>query len=126
MPVPGGPLLRGRVYAAKIPSIDPDHEKYFLVVSNNRRNEQLPQVLAIRLTTTPKPQIPSVVELGHPEPFVGRACCDDIEALYPDEVTRDMGALTRGGMARVEAGLRAALGLEPTNAASRGVAITES
>jgi mRNA interferase MazF len=111
VPAPGGPLLRGRVYAAKLPHIDANHEKYFLVVSNNRRNGQLPQVLVVRLTTSPKPQVPSVVELGHPEPFVGRALCDDIETLYPDEVTRDLGALTPGAMARVEAGLRAALGL---------------
>jgi len=72
-------------------------------VSNNRRNERLPQVLAVRLTTSPKPQIPSVVELGPPEPFTGRVLCDDIEVLYPDEVIRDAGALSRGGMARVEA-----------------------
>lgn len=107
--MPGISLVRGRVYAAKLAHIEA--EKYYLVVSNNRRNQQLPQVLAIRLTTTPNPQIPSIVELGYPEPFVGRALCDDIEAIYPDEVTRDMGAISTGAMVRVEAGLRAALSL---------------
>lgn len=107
--MPGTGLVRGRVYAAKLSNID--GEKYFLVVSNNRRNAQLDQVLAVRLTTTSKPPIPSVVELGHPEPFVGRVVCDDIVELYPDEVTRDMGALSAGAMARVEDGLRAALRL---------------
>lgn len=107
--MPGAGLLRGRVYAAKLPHID--GEKYFLVVSNNRRNRQLPQVLAARLTTTPKPRLPSIVELDGREVFTGRVLCDDIETLWADEVTRDLGALTASAMARVEDGLRAALDL---------------
>jgi mRNA interferase MazF len=107
--VPGTSLLRGRVYAAVLPHVD--GEKYYLVVSNNRRNGALPQVLAVRLTTTPKIPRPSVVELGHPEPFVGRAVCDDIETLWGDEVGRDLGALSAGAMARIGDGLRAALDL---------------
>jgi len=102
-------LLRGRVYAAKLAHIE--GEKYYLVVSNNRRNEQLPHVLAVRLTTSPKPSRPSIVELDRREVFTGRAVCDDIETLYPDEVTRDLGAVTFGAMARIEDGLRAALDL---------------
>jgi hypothetical protein len=35
--------------------------------------------------------------------------CDDIETLWPDEVTRGKGPLTPGAMARVEDGLLAAL-----------------
>jgi mRNA interferase MazF len=102
-------LLRGRVYAATLEHVG--GEKYYLVVSNNRRNGQLPQVLAVRLTTSPKPLIPTVVELDQREPFTGRVLCDDIEALYPNEVRRDVGALSPGAMGRVEAGLRAALDL---------------
>ena len=104
------PLLRGRVYAAQLSNMD--SEKFFLVVSNNRRNAHLPQVLAIRLTTTPKPRLPSIVELAHPEAFVGRAVCDDIVELYEDEVRRDLGALSPGAMAAVNRGLAAALGLD--------------
>ena len=107
--MPGTGLVRGRVYAAKLEHV-PD-EKYYLVVSSNRRNRQLPQVLAARLTTTPKRSRPSVVELDRREVFTGRVVCDDIETLWPDEVTRDLGALTPGAMARVEDGLRAALDL---------------
>lgn len=105
----GGPLLRGRVYAAKLAHID--GEKYFLVVSNNRRNAALPQVLTVRLTTTPKPVIPSIVELCHGEVFVGRVVCDDITELYADEVRRDLGALTPAAMAQVNNALKAALSL---------------
>jgi mRNA interferase MazF len=107
--VPGTNLLRGVVYAAKLSHIDA--EKYYLVVSNNRRNKKFPQVLAVRLTTTPKQPRPSIVELAHPEPFVGRAICDDIETLWDDEVRRQLGALSPAAMARINDGLRAALGM---------------
>lgn len=105
-------LVRGRIYAAKLPHVDA--EKYYLVVSNNRRNRNLPQVLAVRLTTSRKAPQPSIVELGPGEVLPGgRIVCDDIETIWENEVTRDMGALSQGTMARVEAGLRAALGVSP-------------
>ena len=103
------PLLRGRVYAAKLSNL-PD-EKHFLVVSNNRRNRQLPQVLAVRLTTSPKPAIPSIIEIPAYEPLAGRVVCDDIVELYEDEVRRDLGALSPAAMRAVEYGLCAALDL---------------
>jgi mRNA interferase MazF len=103
------PLLRGRVYAAKLSTIK--EEKYFLVVSNNQRNLHLPQVLAVRLTTSSKPHIPSIVELGKGEVFLGRAVCDDIVELYEDEVLRDLGALSPHAMTSISSGLKAALSL---------------
>jgi mRNA interferase MazF len=103
------PLQRGRVYAARLSHLDED--KYFLVVSNNQRNRNLPQVLAVRLTTTRKPPLSSIVELGPPEIFTGRAVCDDIVELWEDEVRRDLGALSPAAMQRIAAGLRAALAL---------------
>jgi mRNA interferase MazF len=99
------PLLRGRVYAAKLSNIK--SEKYFVVVSNNQRNSTLPQVLAVRLTTSPKPRIPSIVELGNGEVFLGRAVCDDIVELYEDEILRDLGALSPGAISNLSAGLKA-------------------
>jgi mRNA interferase MazF len=109
--MPGTGLLRGRVYGAKMEHVDDGREKYYLVVSNNRRNGAFPQILAVRLTTTDvKSPRPALVELDHREVFSGRASCDDIVELYPDEVTRDLGALSPQAMARIEDGLRAALG----------------
>jgi mRNA interferase MazF len=104
-----GALLRGRVYGARLEHVH--GEKYYLVVSNNRRNEALQDVLAVRLTTSPKPPLPSIVELGSGEPFDGRAVCDDITQIFRDEVTRDLGALSPAAMAAVAAALRAALSL---------------
>lgn len=103
------PLVRGRVYAADIGGVD--GRKFFLVVSNNARNTNLPQALAVRLTTTRKPQMPSIVRLSSGEPFSGSVVCDDIIELYPDEVRQDLGALSPTAMRHVNEGLRVALGL---------------
>lgn len=103
-------MLRGRIYRARLTHIGED--KFFLVVSNNQRNRAFRQVLAARLTTT-QPQEPraAMVPLGNREVLRGWVSCDDIETLYDDEVRADLGALTAAAMRRVEAGLRAALGL---------------
>jgi mRNA-degrading endonuclease toxin of MazEF toxin-antitoxin module len=45
-------MLRGRIYRAHLSHIGED--KFFLVVSNNRRNRAFEQVLAAWLTTTPR------------------------------------------------------------------------
>lgn len=106
----GTGLVRGRVYAAKLEHVGA--EKYYLVVSNNRRNNAFEQVLAVRLTaTSPRSPRPAMVQLGSTEVFAGWASCDDVETIWSDEVTRDLGALTPRAMNQVENGLRAALGL---------------
>jgi mRNA interferase MazF len=103
-------LLRGRVYRAHLSHVGED--KYFLVISNNRRNRAFEQVLAVRLTTTkPRTDRPALVELGPGEVMTGWASCDDIETVYDDEVRADMGAVNPQTMRRVEAGLGAALGM---------------
>ena len=103
-------MLRGRIYRAHLTHIGED--KYFLVVSNNRRNRAFEQVLAARLTTTPpRAERPAMVPLGPDEVMTGWVSCDDIEVLYDDEIRADLGAISASAMRRVEAGLRAALGL---------------
>jgi mRNA interferase MazF len=103
-------MLRGRIYRAHLSHIGED--KYFLVVSNNRRNRAFEQALAVRLTTTPpRDERPAMVPLGPSEIMTGWVSCDDIEVLYDDEVRADLGAITAPAMRRVEAGLRAALGM---------------
>jgi mRNA interferase MazF len=104
-----GPFLRGRVYAATLQSISA--EKYFLVVSNDVRNRQLRTALVVRLTTSPKPSLDSIVVLPAGEAFAGSVGCDDILELYEDEVTRQLGALSRAAMSRVDSGLASALDL---------------
>lgn len=103
-------MLRGRIYRAHLTHIGED--KFFLVVSNNRRNRAFEQVLAARLTTTPpRDERPAMVPLGPGEIMTGWVSCDDIETLYNDEVRADIGAITALAMRRVEAGLRAAFGM---------------
>jgi mRNA interferase MazF len=103
------PLARGQVVQVKLPHLD--EPKLFVVVSNNRRNRLLPSALGVGLTTTPKPTIPSIVELVHPEAFNGRVVCDDITEIFEDEVMAIRGGLTAAGVEAVNAGLRAALAL---------------
>lgn len=86
-------------------------EKPYLVVSNNARNTKLGDCLAVRLTTSAKPEIASIVVLTQSDPLVGRVLCDDIVALYRDELKRDVGALSPVTMRQVAAALKFALGL---------------
>jgi mRNA interferase MazF len=103
-------MLRGRIYRAHLAHIGED--KFFLVVSNNRRNRAFGLVLAARLTTSPpKAERPAMVPLGPEEVMTGWVSCDDIETIYDDEVRADVGAITAPAMRRIEAGLHAALGM---------------
>jgi mRNA interferase MazF len=104
-------MLRGRVYGALLSGLEDLGEKYYLVASNNRRNSALDSVLAVRLTTSMKPQIPSIVETDPGDPFVGRVLCDSVVELWDDEVRRDLGALSPQTMRRVADGLRAAFAI---------------
>lgn len=100
--------LRGQVWWVEIPRAG---RKPLLVVSNNIRNRALPSVLAVRITTAPKPEIRSVVPLPEGEPLVGSALCDDILVVPKDRLEAPAGGLSAGTMARIDAGLRAALAL---------------
>jgi mRNA interferase MazF len=99
--------VRGRVYMADLGSGD----KPFVVVSNNARNTKLEDCLGVRITTSRKPDIASIVELSSADPLAGRVLCDDIAAIYRDELKRDVGALSLGTMNLVAAGLRFALSI---------------
>ena len=102
------PVLRGRVYRARVSD---RAEKYYLVVSNNRRNAQLGHVLAVRLTGSAKPAMDSIVEIPAGEAFAGWALCDEIDRIYHDEITADLGPLSLPTMRDIEQALRAALTL---------------
>jgi mRNA interferase MazF len=97
--------VRGRVYLA-----DLGHgEKPYLIVSNNARNRQLDSSLAVRITTSPKPDMTTIVVLGANDPMAGRILCDDIIPIFRDELRRDVGALSLATMNQVAVGLRVAL-----------------
>ncbi|MBI4728258.1 MAG: type II toxin-antitoxin system PemK/MazF family toxin [Acidobacteria bacterium] len=101
--------LRGQVWWVEIPCAG---RKPLLVVSNNIRNRALPSVLTIRITTAPKPEIPSIVPFLAGEPLAGSALCDDILLVPKDRLGAPAGCLSAGTMARVDEGLRAALALD--------------
>jgi len=99
--------IRGRVYRAD-PGAGP---KPWLVVSNNARNRALNDVLVVRITTSVKPALASIVELGPAEPLVGRVLCDDLGPMYRDEIMEDLGALSNQTMVKVSTALQHVLAL---------------
>jgi mRNA interferase MazF len=101
-------LIRGNVYWADAGF----GRKPYLVVSNSRRNTHLRSALVVRLTTTPKPPLDTIVELTSADvPLVGRVMCDDFETLEAEENVEHAGALSPRTMLRVDDALRVALAL---------------
>ena len=78
-------LVRGRVIWFQLGGVG---RKPAVVVSNNARNRALGSALAARITSNPKPLLPSVVELGPDDPLKGRVLCDDLIEVYEEEVLR--------------------------------------
>lgn len=103
-------FVRGRVYLVELQHID--KPKYFVVVSNNRRNRTLPSALGVRITSQDKPSMPSIVPLSEGEILQGCVMCDDITELWDDEIKKDIGALSSRAMYAVNEGLKAALALD--------------
>ena len=101
--------LRGQIYW-----FDMGHgEKPWVVVSNNVRNRNLNTVLAARVTTTPKPGVPTAVPLGAADPLVGSILADDLIQLFDDELaaSRPAGALSPATVVKLNKALAIALGL---------------
>lgn len=102
-------FLRGEVYLISPAGID--ENKYYLVVSNNARNSRLGTALMVRITTSAKPELESIVVLPHDQCVNGRVLCDDIEEVWHDQIIRKVGALSIIVMSAVDAGLKSALSL---------------
>lgn len=101
------PLHRGQIYFYDLGYGD----KPFLVVSNNARNKYLKSALVARITTTPKPDLDSIVTLSREDPLVGSVLCDDIETLYEEDELRSAGAVTLATMMEVDRALKVAFAL---------------
>jgi mRNA interferase MazF len=81
-------------------------------VSNNRRNRNLSDVLAVRITTTQKHiDLPTWVRLGPDDPLVGCVNTDDLQQLARDELGQLLGVLAPGTIMRVNEALRLVLAL---------------
>ena len=97
-------IFRGQVYLAKHPDLE--DKKYFLVVSDNRRNKKLNTVLCVRLTTTDKSGIPTCVAIPKHEGMGGFVVCDDIYIFLEDELVKPATSLTDRTMYLVEQALK--------------------
>jgi mRNA-degrading endonuclease toxin of MazEF toxin-antitoxin module len=102
--------LRGQIF-----HVNPEEEgpHYWLVVSNNRRNAHLSDVLTVMLTTTAprSPRFSYVPLVKGQDHFEGWVNCDDIGSHYRDQLGPVKGALSPATMRLVDAGLAFALGL---------------
>lgn len=105
-------ITRGRIYLAPTNGEDDAETKFWLCVSNNERNPRLEEFVAVRMTSTRKPQLSSWVQLGEQDkPWVSVAC-DDIGPIYKDQVIKDAGALSAPAMRKVEHALLVVLGID--------------
>jgi mRNA-degrading endonuclease toxin of MazEF toxin-antitoxin module len=114
------PIQRGQVYDLNIHG-----PHYFLVVSNDSRNDRLPTFVGVRITSTLKRRgIPTVVELSDLDgmtargidgnPLAGFILCDTILQLPPENsglAPHLRGHLSPQTMQAVDAALRIALDL---------------
>lgn len=99
---------RGQVYRCDL-GYGP---KPWLIVSNNRRNRVLSDVVAVRITTTQR-ELPTWVPLArHTDPLAGNVNADCIETLGKDELGDHLGALSPATMRHVNEALALALGLD--------------
>jgi mRNA interferase MazF len=103
-----GAPLRGQVYFVEVPRIG---AKPCVVVSNDRRNRAYREVIVARITTAPKPDVPSIVSLPHGEVVAGSVLCDDLSAVPKGALGRQAGGLSQRTMERVNRGLKEALGI---------------
>lgn len=104
---------RGRIYLAPLGDESDAENKFWLCVSNNQRNPRLDEFIAVRLTTTRRPSLPTWVALGpQDKPSTGSVACDDIGPIFRDQVVKDAGALSSATMRRVERALLIVLGID--------------
>jgi mRNA interferase MazF len=105
-------IIRGRIYLAPLGEADGAENKYWLCVSNNLRNPLLDEFIAVRMTSTRRPQLATWVSLGRQDkPWVSVAC-DDLGPIWKDQVIKDAGALSAAAMRRVEQALLLVLGID--------------
>ncbi|KAA8884080.1 type II toxin-antitoxin system PemK/MazF family toxin [Nocardia colli] len=99
---------RGQIYSADC-GYGP---KPWLIVSNNRRNRQLPRILAVRITTTDKyASLPTMVPLSTDDPLVGHIVTDDLQQLHRDEFTTFLGAVCPATIMAVNTALKLVLAI---------------
>lgn len=105
------PIARGQIWYA---DVGLGELKRCVVVSNNTRNRKLGDVLAVRLTSKDKPDLPSIVRFEDgemAEPGRCHAVADDVWLLKKEWMDHAIGALTPSQLDRVSAALVAALDL---------------
>lgn len=100
--------VRGQIYRADV-GYGP---KPWLIVSNNRRNRLLSDVLAARITTTNKQAVlPTWVQLSSADPLVGNIVTDDLEQVLRADLGALLGTISPGTVMALNTALKLALAI---------------
>ncbi|MFI6048320.1 type II toxin-antitoxin system PemK/MazF family toxin [Nocardia sp. NPDC051321] len=100
--------VRGQIYRADV-GYGP---KPWLIVSNNRRNRLLSDVLAARITTTNKHAVlPTWVQLSAADPLVGSIVTDDLEQVLRADLGALLGTISPGTVMALNTALKLALAI---------------
>ena len=104
-------LLRGSVWSFRY--LDDDEPKPVVIVSNDGRNRsRFEWVHVVRITTRPKRDLPTVVELSDRDaPLTGRAMTDELEMVHKDYLEERRGMLSPFTMDAIDTALRHVLAL---------------
>lgn len=104
-------LLRGSVWSFRY--LDDDAPKPVVIVSNDGRNRsRFEWVHVVRITTRPKRDLPTIVELSDRDaPLTGRAMTDELELVHKDDLEARRGMLSPSTMDAIDNALRHVLAL---------------
>lgn len=104
-------LLRGSVWSLR--SLDDDEPKPVVIVSNDGRNRsRFAWVHVVRITTRPKRDLPTIVELSDRDaPLTGRAMTDELELVHKHDLEARRGMLSPSTMDAIDNALRHVLAL---------------
>ena len=104
-------LLRGSVWSFRY--LDDDEPKPVVIVSNDGRNRSRFEWLhVVRITTRPKRDLPTIVELSDLDaPLTGLAMADELELVHKNDLEDRRGILSPLTMDAIDLALRHVLAL---------------
>lgn len=86
-------------------------ERPGIIISNNTNNENSTVVQVVFLTTQPKTELPTHVQINS-SARVSTALCEQIFTISVDRVTNYMGECTPEEMAKIEKAIKISLGID--------------
>lgn len=108
-------MKRGDIYMAQLEPVigsEQGGRRPVVIIQNNQGNLHAPTVIAVPLTGSPKPDLPTHALLPMGEGGLWRdsiALCEQVRTLEKTRLSRRIGAIGPKAMARIEKALRVSL-----------------